>query len=82
MQTTGKKSGAGRKKARDQHDDPEQSKRFLKPAQAAGADETEAFKAVVKPRKSTKQRTEEAKRVVQEDIDDQRALLTKLRKQN
>jgi hypothetical protein len=37
-------------------DDPEQSKRFLEAAKAAGADETEkgaerAFKAVVKPRK-------------------------------
>ena len=36
-------------------DDPEQSKRFLEAAKAAGADETEkgakrAFKAVVKPR--------------------------------
>lgn len=74
MQTTGKKTGAGRKNARDQHDDPEQPKR------AQGAEH--AFKAVVKPRKSTKQRTEEAKRMVQEDIDDQRALLTKLRKRN
>jgi hypothetical protein len=38
------------------HDDPEQSKRFLEAAKAAGADETKkgagcAFKAVVKPRK-------------------------------
>jgi hypothetical protein len=37
-------------------DDPEQSKRFLEAAKAAGADETEkgaarAFKTVVKPRK-------------------------------
>lgn len=37
-------------------DDPEQSKRFIEAAKAAGADETEkgagrAFKAVVKPRK-------------------------------
>jgi hypothetical protein len=37
------------------HDDPEQSKRFLEAAKAAGADETDkgadkAFKAVVKPR--------------------------------
>jgi hypothetical protein len=41
------------------HDDPEQSKRFLEAAKAAGADETEkgtarAFKAVVKPRKAGK----------------------------
>ena len=40
-------------------DDPEQSKRFLEAAKAAGADETEkgaerAFKAVVKPRKPQK----------------------------
>lgn len=38
------------------HDDPEQSKRFLEAAKAAGADETEkgaarAFKTVVKPKK-------------------------------
>jgi hypothetical protein len=38
-------------------DDPEQSKRFLEAAKAAGADETEkgaqrAFKGVVKPRKA------------------------------
>jgi hypothetical protein len=41
------------------HDDPEQSKRFLEAAKAAGADETDkgagrAFKAVVKPRKRPK----------------------------
>lgn len=41
-------------------DDPEQSKRFLEAAKAAGADETEkgagrAFKAVVKPRKPKEQ---------------------------
>jgi hypothetical protein len=40
-------------------DDPEQSKRFLEAAKAAGADETEkgadrAFKAVAKPRKPSK----------------------------
>jgi hypothetical protein len=40
-------------------DDPEQSKRFLEAAREAGANETEkgaerAFKAVVKPRKTTK----------------------------
>lgn len=40
----------------DKADDPEQSKRFLEAAKAAGVDETEkgaerAFKAVVKPRK-------------------------------
>lgn len=38
------------------HDDPEQSKRFLEAAKAAGADETEkgakrAFKAVVKSKR-------------------------------
>ncbi|ABQ39766.1 putative exported protein of unknown function (plasmid) [Bradyrhizobium sp. BTAi1] len=65
--------------------DPEQSKRFLEAAKAHGADETpkgaeKAFKAVVKPRKSAKQRVEDAKRVVQEDIDVQRAILKKLRK--
>jgi hypothetical protein len=43
------------------HDDPEQSKRFLEAAKAAGADETEkgagrAFKAVVKPRDSKAKR--------------------------
>lgn len=41
-------------------DDPEQSKRFLEAAKAAGANETDkaaadkAFKAVVKPRKGSK----------------------------
>ena len=46
-------------KDRPREDDPEQSKRFLEAAKAAGADETEkgagrAFKAVVKPRKTIK----------------------------
>jgi len=45
-----------RLKDRAEADDPEQSKRFIEAAKAAGADETEkgagrAFKAVVKPRK-------------------------------
>jgi hypothetical protein len=40
-------------------DDPEQSKRFLEAAREAGADETEkgaerAFKAAVKPRKTSR----------------------------
>ncbi len=46
-------------KTKAQQDDPEQSKRFLEAAKAAGADETEkgagrAFKAVVKPRRPGK----------------------------
>jgi hypothetical protein len=51
------KTGDDRKRAAATHseDDPEQSKRFLEAAKAAGADETEkgaerAFKAVVKRR--------------------------------
>jgi hypothetical protein len=64
-------------------DDPEQSKRFLEAAKAAGADETEkgaarAFKAVVKPRSSTKRRTEEAMAVAKQYRDDQLAILKKL----
>jgi hypothetical protein len=44
------------KKPKQQPDDPEQYKRFLEAAEAAGADKTKegadrAFKAVVKPRK-------------------------------
>jgi hypothetical protein len=56
MQTASKKPAARPQKASQAADDPEQSKRFLEAAKAAGADETEkgaarAFKAVVKPRK-------------------------------
>lgn len=56
MQTSGKKPTARPAKAETHHDDPEQSKRFLEAAKAAGADETKkgaerAFKAVVKLRK-------------------------------
>ena len=56
MQTSGKKSTARPAKTETRHDDPEQSKRFLEAAKAAGADETEkgaekAFRTVVKPRK-------------------------------
>jgi len=58
MQTPSKKSEPRPKKVY-RRDDPEQSKRFLEAAKAAGADETEkgagrAFKAVVKPRKPPK----------------------------
>jgi hypothetical protein len=47
-----------RKPKPNPQDDPEQSKRFIEGAREAGADETDkgaerAFKAVVKPRKSS-----------------------------
>jgi hypothetical protein len=47
----------------DRQDDPEQYKRFLEAAKEAEADETakgadRAFRSVVKPRKSTKSRTD------------------------
>ena len=76
--------GSKRPKEVPASDDPEQSKRFLEAAKTAGADDTEkgaerAFKAVVKPRKSDKQRTAEAMKVAEEYRDDQMAILNKLK---
>lgn len=57
--TSSTKPKIDRKQKDRPHDDPEQSKRFIEAAKAAGADETEkgaerAFKAAAKPRKPQK----------------------------
>jgi len=69
-------------------DDPEQSKRFLEAAKAAGADETEkgakrAFKAVVKPRalhRADQQKIDEGIKALTELADKQSAAIKRMRK--